>query len=158
MGMKKKPTKLKLVKGNPGRRPIKGNEPEPEIVQAPKPPGWLDNNALAVWDVTATELDRIGMLTKVDLIALSHYCDWHSTYLWASRDIEMNGMILEDSSGRRYRNPATTIKNEASRHVRSYAAEFGLTCSARSGMVIATGRRNADDDKAAKAARILDKK
>ena len=156
MGMKKKPTKLQLVKGNPGRRRIKGNEPEPAKVTAPKPPAWLDNNALAVWDVTAKELDSIGMLAKVDLVALSHYCDWHSTYLWASRDIEMNGMILEDSSGRRYRNPATTIKNEASRHVRGYAAEFGVTPQARSGMVEATGRRNADDDKAAKASRILD--
>ena len=158
MGMKKKPTKLKLVTGNPGRRRIKGNEPAPEKVETPKAPPWLDSNALGAWDVVAKELDRLGMLTKVDLVALSHFCDWHSTFLWASRDIEMNGMILEDSSGRRYRNPATTIKNEASRHVRAYGAEFGFSPSTRAGLVVPTGRRNANDGKETKARRILDKK
>ena len=39
-----KPTKLKLLAGNPGKRPLNENEPEPEAV-APSVPAHLDDEA-----------------------------------------------------------------------------------------------------------------
>jgi hypothetical protein len=35
-GPKPKPTSLKLVQGNPGKRPIPEDEPKPEVVKSPK--------------------------------------------------------------------------------------------------------------------------
>ena len=154
---KRKPTELKIIQGNPGRRQLNADEPKPQEVKAPTPPPWLDNNGLHAWQTTAPELERLGLLTDVDLIALAHFCDWHSTFLWASRQIEMDGMTLTDNSGRQYKNPAMNIKDAASKHVRAFGSEFGLTPSTRGGMIIPKGRKNADDDKTAKAARILDK-
>ncbi len=156
--MKRKPTELKIVQGNPGKRPLNKDEPKPAEAVAPKPPPWLDNNGLHAWETVVPELERLGLLTDVDLIALAHFCSWHSTFLWASREIEMDGMTLTDNSGRQYKNPAMNIKDAASKHVRAFGSEFGLTPSTRGGMVVPKGRRNADDSKEAKARRILDKK
>ena len=40
-GPKHTPTKLKPLKGNPGRRPLNEGEPEPEV-RLPNPPSHLD--------------------------------------------------------------------------------------------------------------------
>ena len=45
-GRKPSPTHLKLVKGNPGKRPLNVSEPEPEAV-LPCPPAELCDSGLA---------------------------------------------------------------------------------------------------------------
>ena len=39
-GRKPKPTAIKELEGNPGKRPLNANEPKPER-KAPRCPGWL---------------------------------------------------------------------------------------------------------------------
>ncbi len=43
-GRKPKPTALKVLEGNPGKRPLNLNEPKPEK-KAPKCPSWLEPEA-----------------------------------------------------------------------------------------------------------------
>ena len=40
-GRKPKPTHLKVLAGNPGKRPLPKNEPKPKPI-APRCPQWLD--------------------------------------------------------------------------------------------------------------------
>ena len=47
-GRKPKPTKLKLLAGNPGGRPLPENEPQPDPA-IPDPPDWMEGEALAEW-------------------------------------------------------------------------------------------------------------
>lgn len=42
-GRKPKPTAIKELEGNPGKRPLNANEPRPER-KAPRCPAWLDRS------------------------------------------------------------------------------------------------------------------
>ena len=72
-GRKPKPTRLKLIEGNPGRRPIRGDEPQPPASQ-PTCPAHLSPTAKAEWKRLAQSLNAIGLLTQVDRAALAAYC------------------------------------------------------------------------------------
>jgi len=47
-GRKPKPTALKVLEGNPGKRPLNLNEPKPEK-KASKCPSWLEPEAKKEW-------------------------------------------------------------------------------------------------------------
>ena len=59
-GRKPKPTRLKLIEGNPGRRPIRGHEPQPPASQ-PTCPAHLSPTAKAEWKRLAQSLNAIGL-------------------------------------------------------------------------------------------------
>ena len=72
-GRKPKPTHLKVLEGNPGRRPINGAEPKP-AGDLPTCPAHLGPSAKAEWKRLARDLNRIGLLTMADRAALAVYC------------------------------------------------------------------------------------
>lgn len=59
-----KPTIVKELNGNPGRRPLPKDEPKPEGVA--KRPRWLTVGARKVWNELAPGTAAIGCLTKQD--------------------------------------------------------------------------------------------
>jgi phage terminase small subunit len=59
-GRKPKPTRLKLVAGNPGKRPLKPREPKPEV-KVPICPAHLCPAAKAVWKRLTRELFVLGL-------------------------------------------------------------------------------------------------
>lgn len=71
-GRKPRPTHLKLIDGNPGKRPLPEGEIEPEgdVVK----PKWLKGRASKVWDQYAPELIRLKVLTSVDVHVFGTYC------------------------------------------------------------------------------------
>lgn len=71
-GRKPRPTHLKLIDGNPGKRPIPEGEIQPEgVVERPK---WLKGRASKVWDQYAPELVRLKVLTAVDVHVFGTFC------------------------------------------------------------------------------------
>ena len=62
-GRKPKPTALKLLEGNPGKRRINGSEPKPPASR-PTCPAHLSPSAKAEWKRLAEALNRIGLLTQ----------------------------------------------------------------------------------------------
>ena len=68
-GRKPKPTVLKLLDGNPGKRPL--NDREPTAPQGiPEPPNWLDDEARAEWFRTVKVLADMGVMSLADDTAL----------------------------------------------------------------------------------------
>ena len=64
-GRKPAPTYLKILKGNPGHRPLPRGEPMP--ASAPTcPPDFLNAYAREEWARIGSELFRLGLLTKID--------------------------------------------------------------------------------------------
>src|SRR4051812_32697332 len=57
-GRKPTPAALKLIQGNPGKRPIR-QEPQPERGDLPEPPEFLAEDAKAEWRRVAPELYRL---------------------------------------------------------------------------------------------------
>lgn len=128
-GPKPIPTALKLVRGNPGCRPLNKNEPQPTRGVGPCPEG-LSDVARAEWGKVVPELERLGMLALVDSPSLEAYCDAIAVMREARREIKKHGIMTEGERGY-VKNPAVAIQKEAALLVRQFAAEFGLTPSAR---------------------------
>lgn len=125
-GRKPTPTHLKALNGNPGKRPLNKNEPK-YPPRAPACPTWLPREAKAEWRRVVPELDRQGMLAKVDRAALTAYCQQWATMVRAEQDIQKRGIVLEDGK----RNPSVLTAKDSATQVRMFASEFGLTPSSR---------------------------
>jgi phage terminase small subunit len=68
------PTRLKILRGNPGCRPIRP-EPLPTRLEAiPEPPSHLSPIAQEEWRRIVPQLVNLGLLTVVDLFPLAAYC------------------------------------------------------------------------------------
>ena len=137
-GRKKKPTLLKLVTGNPGRRPINPWEPEPapgEVIA----PDWLDEEARKKW---LEVLEHCPWITPADSDMLALYCDAFSRYLMAQK-MANQGPLAKTPEGRAVKNPAWTALNEAFHQMRSAGSELALSPSARSG--IGGGKAHKDE-------------
>jgi P27 family predicted phage terminase small subunit len=138
-----KPTKLKILAGNPGRRPINTHEPQPTR-GIPSQPSWLSAEARAEWKRITPELDRLGVLTLVDRSALTAYCMAHAELYEASRLLNREGRIItvevfaRDSGikvgTRKTVHPAVKLQREAFRLVKQFLGEFGLTPASRSNL------------------------
>lgn len=138
-GRKPTPTHLKLLKGNPGHRPLNKDEPKPTPI-APKPPAWLDAEAKREWKRVAPELERLGLLTQVDGMAFAGYCAAVSRLAKAEKAIrdyykETRKLTVTYVNKAGFPNevplPEIAIAREAAQQAKSFAVEFGLTPSSR---------------------------
>ncbi|MGB9780630.1 phage terminase small subunit P27 family [Caldanaerobacter sp.] len=126
-----KPTALKVLLGNPGKRPLNRNEPKPEV-GLPKCPSWLPKEVKKKWKELGQKLERIGLITKVDDMAfMMMLMHWYLA-CEAAKAISQEGLITKDSKGRPRKNPLHQVLRDHSDSLKSYLSEFGLTPSSRS--------------------------
>lgn len=146
------PTKLKLLRGNPGKRAIRP-EPEPTLLtESPAPPRILRGDALDEWHRITKELMRLGMLTAVDVHPLAAYCQVYGRWMqaedtlmrMADADPVAHGLMVKGSLGNPVQNPIVKIADRAASDMVKYAAEFGFTPVARTR--IASGNGGSSDD------------
>ena len=84
-GQRPKPTALKLIAGNPGKRPVNAQEPEfPQC--ATDAPEWMGDAARAHWERLAPMLSQSGVLKASDRDLLATYCETFAAYVDAVRD------------------------------------------------------------------------
>jgi P27 family predicted phage terminase small subunit len=133
------PTHLRLLRGNPGKRPLKP-EPQPEqIPDVPDPPAFLVGFAADEWSVVCEQLQRLHLLTKVDLPSLMAYCWSYQTWRtaaealakMAANDSVMSGLVVKSKDGAAAQNPLVAIARKAAGDMVRYAGEFGLSPIAR---------------------------
>ena len=138
--MRKIPTHLRLLRGNPGKRPIRP-EPEPPIPQTlPEPPPFLSEDARNEWWRVVPELRALGLLTALDLMPLAAYCNAYGRWVVAERllaamadkDATTKGLLLKGSAGSAMANPLIKIARCAAADMVHFAGEFGMTPRARS--------------------------
>lgn len=73
-GRPPKPTALKLLQGNPGKRPLNDAEPKPQL--GTSAPAYIrsDPALIAEWKRHAPRLLKLGLLTEIDDEALAALC------------------------------------------------------------------------------------
>jgi P27 family predicted phage terminase small subunit len=138
-GRKPKPTHLRVVGGNAGRRPLNQHEPSPNR-GLPTAPRELTEDARLEWRRVSRRLHEIGLLTVIDRAALAAYCQVYGRWIaaeralaaMAERDPVTQGLLIKTSNGNAIQNPLVGIANKAMADMVRYATEFGLTPSARS--------------------------
>lgn len=138
-----KPTRLKLLQGNPGRRPLSENEPQPEIAR-PTRPHWLLPEAKREWSRIVPELLRLGLLAKIDRAMLSMWCQCWGMYVEAVRDIRKNGTAFRTEKGYEGQRPSVAVMNKMIERMTALSARFGMTPSDRSR--ISVPERDEKDD------------
>jgi P27 family predicted phage terminase small subunit len=131
-GRKPTPRVLKLLMNNPGRRPLNPQEPQPAVVpETQAPPDWLDASAQGEWRRLAPMLVRQGVLTEMDLDALTAYCVAWSTWKDATQKIRTFGMVIKTKTGYPITSPYIPIANKAMATMKALMTEFGMTPSSR---------------------------
>jgi len=134
-GHKPKPTHLKLLEGNPGKRAINGAEPQPAR-GIPTCPAHLSPPAKAEWKRLAQDLHRIGLLTLVDRGALAAYCQSWGRWVEAERKLQETPPLLKTPAGYVQISPWLTIANKERELMARYMGELGLTPSSRSRLAV----------------------
>ncbi len=135
VGRKAKPTTLKLLQGNPGKRPINTEEPQPLKLYNPEPPERLSDLEAAKWREMTAKLSACRVLTELDLDALELYCiNWIAMHE-ALADVHRRGKMLRTPTGSAMWNPSWAHYKHAERVCRSLQSEFGMTPSSRTGVI-----------------------
>lgn len=133
-GRKPKPTALKKLEGNPGKRPLNEMEPVPPTLPL-RCPKYLLPEAQKEWRRLAPILMNMGLLTAADAVPFAGYCQAYARWREAQDEITRHGSIYKDAEGRIRPNPYIAIANQQMREIKSFAAEFGLTPSNRTAMI-----------------------
>ena len=138
-GPKPAPSALKLLQGNPGKRPINKAEPKPKPARKPKAPLELDDDAKKEWRRVVAELDQLGLLSKLDITVLAAYCVAFARFKQANealksvaeKDPAFKGRLIKTKQGNWIQNPLIGIARRAASDMTLFASEFGMTPSSR---------------------------
>jgi P27 family predicted phage terminase small subunit len=129
------PTALKLLRGNPGKRAINQDEPQPEA-GADMPEG-LSDGASKHWPVVAKQLEDARVLTKLDGAALALYCETWARWADANEKVIKLGAVVKSPSGFPIQSPYLAIANKAHDQLVKLLIEFGMTPAARTKVSVA---------------------
>lgn len=148
VGRKKKPTHLKVVEGNPGKRKLTSErEPKPSGAE-PDKPQFTTGEASECWDRMVLELRAMGLLHAADVDSMEIYCEAFGTWRRAQRAVA-SGVLINRGTKERpnmVTNPAWRIARDAANLVRQLAEQFGLTPAARSRIEVPDGAEDVSLD------------
>lgn len=142
-GPPKTPTHLRLVRGNPSKRPINKNEPQPPK-GVPPVPKHFDKQGKYWFKRMAEELDAIGVISQLDARALELLVEAYTEYRHHCETLDREGYTYavysddDDDEGKEREirmikpHPAAMMKADAWKRLRAMLAEFGMTPSSRS--------------------------
>ena len=144
-GRKPKPTHLKALENNPGKRKIKE---DPDMSSGlPSPPPHLDEYAREERERLALGLHGIGILYEVDTAVFAAYCQAFSRWRSAEEVITMSAkgsaagaLVTKSTKGTIIKHPLIDISEKAAAAMVKYALEFGLSPSARARLAIDPGK------------------
>jgi len=146
-----KPTALKILEGNPGKRPLPQNEPKP-LIKKQSCPALLDPIGAAEWKRIVPELERLDLFTIVDRSAITGYCVAYSKWVKAETVLKKDGLVYKITKTDRNGTPVSDywmarpevfIAHQMACLVLKYCIEFGMTPSSR--VRLSAGKKVEDD-------------
>ena len=140
-GTKPIPSALKMIRGNPGHRPINPNEFKPTS-GPPACPRHLTADARKEWRRLLKEFSAAGLLTGVDRGMLAMMCTAWGDHVKARRMMEEagqpggkglggNGEFVESPNGYPMQSPWMAVSNKSLELYCKLAVEFGMSPSSR---------------------------
>ena len=154
MTKKGKPTPLKLLEGNRGKRKLPENEPKP-YPKAPPMAEFLDEKAAESWNILAPQLETMGLFTIVDGDSFANVCTIRSRLIAIRKYIneENKSLVAEvhkpdPDGGMRIEykpSPYVVMEKQYMEIYRHQANEFGLTPRGRVGLSVGSDEDEGDD-------------
>ena len=144
-----RPTALRVLEGNPSKRPLPAREPQP-TGKIGRPPAHLNRAARAEWRRIVREMEACRVLTAADRAALAAYCVAYSRWVAAETalaaaadaDPDTGGLVVKTSNGNVVQNPLVGTANKAMETMMRAAQEFGFTPSSRSRVHVEAPQRS----------------
>lgn len=145
MTRKAKPTHLKLLEGNRGKRPLNHLEPKcrGNLVD---PPPWFNDSQRAGWLYAIANSPK-GLLKRLDRSALTAWVIAEDLHRQATIDVAERGLvILSPDKGVPMQNPYLAIINRQAVIMLKAASEMGFTPSSRSRVKVDPNEKEDKDD------------
>lgn len=147
-GRKPKPSHLKLITGNPGKRPMNENEP-PVPFERPSCPAHVSDKARETWGYVCGLLEGMGILSTVDAVAIEVLCEAYADFLAAGDELKALGSpyysTVTESGAIMWRaHPAQAARRDADVRIRGWLSEFGMTPAQRSKIKIGQPKETRD--------------
>jgi P27 family predicted phage terminase small subunit len=131
-GRPPKPTALKELAGNPGKRPLNRNEPKPKV-EIPPCPTWLTPAGKREYKRHAEMLVNLRVMTEADRLALAAMVHEFAKWREAEEMVDKLGAVLiSERTGAPYLNPWQNIASNHFKNMVKLMTEFGLTPASRS--------------------------
>lgn len=135
-GRKPHPTALKLLRNNPGRRPLNTREPQHGALDPAVPSYLTDPVAVAEWQRIVGTLGQ-GHVTLVDRATLSAYCQKFAEWLEYEALKAAHPRVIKYPNGAPMPSPYISMANKALTLMLRAAVELGITPSSRARIVLA---------------------
>lgn len=135
-GRKPKPTALKVIAGNPGKRRLNENEPKPASALQ-HAPDWFDEEQLKLWRYAVNHAPD-GVLGTIDREVLAIWVvasAMHSSAAQLQSQVDAKNsmkMLTKTPNGMAVQSPYISIMNKQAQIMLKAAAEMGFTPSSRS--------------------------
>ena len=144
-GRKPTPTAIKVLEGNPGKRPINDREPQPPK-KAPSCPKWLEPDAKREWRRLSHKLEQLGILTEADMSVFASYCQAYARWKAAEEFITSHGYVSMTPAGYVQQLPHVSISQTYQKIMNRCAEQLGLTPSSRSRLIAGEPGGSIKDD------------
>jgi P27 family predicted phage terminase small subunit len=140
-----KPTALKLIQGNPGKRPLNKQEPDPTYLQDLTPPPWLPAGAKLVWEEMAPAAVAAKVLTEIDVQAFAMGCvavaDYRRAVSRVGDDAVKSKTVIDEQTGQpvqagEHLNPWSMVQSMSFKQAMLVFDKFGMTPQARTRIAI----------------------
>jgi P27 family predicted phage terminase small subunit len=149
------PANVHQLRGNPSKKPLGAilDEFRPEV-EIPDFPSWIWPEAKKEWKRISVELERYGLVSRLDRAALVLYCQAWAKMVWAERQLTRamaaadkaraaaehdgreytggDGLMVKTANGNFTYSHHWVVGRHAAAEVRRYLDLFGLSPSARS--------------------------
>ena len=155
-GPRPKPTLLKLIAGNPGRRPLNAREPVPPT-HLRAPPKWFSDQQRESWEYVLEHAPH-GLLKGLDRSTLVGFVVAENLHREAAEHVAAEGVVLKGLpretkggkviEGGLYQSPWMAVLNRQALIMMKAAAELGFSPASRSRITLEP--EEAGDDPARK--------
>ena len=136
-----KPTKVKELSGNPGKRTLNKSEPMP--LGLPSPPTVMTARAKTVWKRLVFAMPP-GVFTATDSFLLAAYCEVVATHQLATSKIATGDIETTGSTGQVKLSHWFAVQSDSAGKMATIGAKLGLDPVSR--QQINTGDGNQDGD------------
>jgi P27 family predicted phage terminase small subunit len=141
-GPPRKPTNLKIVTGNPGKRALPKREPKPRG-NLYDPPEWLTEAQRKGWEY-AIETAPFGLLKRIDRSTLVAWVVAEDLHRQAVEKLNSGAMLIKTPNGMPVQSPYLAIINKQAMIMMKASAEMGFTPASRSRVEVDTDGEEED--------------
>lgn len=122
-----KPTNLKVVGGNAGKRSMNKQEPDPAYLNDLTPPVHLSAAAAQVWNELAPKLRNARLLTELDVHHLEFACNAIAMYRHATQQIGGDPLVTNSENAGESLGPWMIVQSMSFKKASAVLSKFGCS-------------------------------